>query len=163
MEFDDVFWESDVFKKQTGADLSTMGFLFSDEAISTYWTQSPSKSPLLTGWLGGPPAYQIKDMPDDAILQQALTSLGTIFTMAPEALKQKLLDWHVANWAAEPFTRGSYAYDKVKSPEARQLLQQAVDDTIYFAGEYLYDGPAMGTVEAALTSGESVAQRVLKG
>ncbi len=101
-------------------------------------------------------------MPDEEILRQALVSLGTIFNTTPETLKQKLISWHVANWTAEPFTRGSYAYDKVKSPEARKLLQQAVDDTIYFSGEYLYDGPAMGTVEAALTSGKSVGDMVFK-
>jgi monoamine oxidase len=162
LEFDEVFWESDAFTKQTGADLSTMGFLFSDEAIPTYWTQSPAHSPLLTGWLGGPPAHEMKDMPDKEILQQVLSSLSSIFSIAPDVLKQKLISWHVANWTAEPFTRGSYAYDKVKSPEARKLLQQAVNDTIYFAGEYLYDGPAMGTVEAALTSGKRVGEQVLE-
>jgi monoamine oxidase len=41
------------------------------------------------------------------------------------------------------------------------VLDTGVDNTIFFAGEYLYDGPAMGTVEAALTSGQNVAKGIL--
>jgi len=163
LEFDDIFWEGDAVTKLAGADLSTMGFLFSDEEIPTFWTQAPAHSPLLTGWLGGPPAHQKKHMPDEAILELTLASLSNIFNISPQVLRNKLVAWQVANWTAEPYTRGSYAYDKVKSPEARKILLQPVEHTIYFAGEYLYDGPAMGTVEAALTSGKNVAAMVLKG
>ena len=162
LEFDAIFWESDALTKQLGANLATMGFLFTDEVIPTFWTQAPAHSPLLTGWLGGPPAHQVKDASPEAILQQALTSLSNVFKIAPDLLKQKLVAWHVANWTAEPYTRGSYAYDTVASLQARKLLQQPVEDTLYFAGEYLYDGPAMGTVEAALTSGRNVAEKILK-
>ncbi|MFP9100111.1 flavin monoamine oxidase family protein [Flavobacterium sp. RHBU_24] len=162
LEFDDVFWENDVVKKQTGADLSTMGFLFSDEIIPTYWTQSPAHSPLLTGWVGGPPALEMKDLTNEEILMDALISVSNIFSVSIDMLKQKLLNWHVVNWTDEPFAYGSYAYDKVESPQAKMLLQLAVDDTIYFAGEYLYEGPAMGTVEAALVSGKNAAEMVLK-
>lgn len=159
LEFESMFWEENIFE----ADLSTMGFLFSDEAIPTYWTQSPQRSPLLTGWLGGPPAFDQKDAPAETILEMALESLGNIFNITVEVLKDKLVAWDVVNWTAEPYTRGSYAYDKIESPEARKTLQLPVEDTLYFAGEYLYNGPAMGTVEAALTSGRDVAQTLLKG
>ena len=162
LEFDEIFWESDAVTRSAGADLSTMGFLFADEEIPTYWTQAPEHSLLLTGWLGGPPAYDKKDLSPEAILQLTLTSLSNIFKIDTEVLKNKLIVWKVANWTAEPYTRGSYAYDKVESPQARKVLQQPVEQTIYFAGEYLYDGPAMGTVEAALTSGKSVVEKLLK-
>ncbi|ALM50105.1 hypothetical protein AMR72_15090 [Flavobacterium psychrophilum] len=164
LEFDEIFWENDAITQLTKADLSTMGFLFcEEEAVPTFWTQAPAHSPLLTGWLGGIPAYEKKDMPDEEILQLTLASLSNIFKIESEKLKGKLIAWHVANWTAEPFTRGSYAYDTVESHEARKLLQQPVSNTIYFAGEYLYDGPAMGTVEAALTSGKDAAEMILKG
>ncbi|MCW4469399.1 FAD-dependent oxidoreductase [Flavobacterium sp. MFBS3-15] len=154
LEFDAVFWE--------GA-AGSMGFLFSDEKIPTYWTQSPLRSPLLTGWLGGPPAYAQKDASAGAVLQMALGSLANIFGRTREELHGRLVAWQVANWTAEPFTRGSYAYDKVESPAARKILLQPVEGTLYFAGEYLYDGPAMGTVEAALTSGRDSAMKLLAG
>lgn len=161
LEFDDLFWESDAITKTVGADLSALGFLFTDEIIPTFWTQAPDKSPLLTGWLGGPPAYVIKDKSDEEILQLTLSSLCSVFKITVEDLESKLVAWNVANWTTDPFTLGSYAYDMVKSPQARNLLNQSVEETIYFAGEYLYDGPAMGTVEAALNSGKNVAKMVL--
>lgn len=162
LEFDEIFWESDTIIRQIGANLATMGFLFTNEVIPTFWTQAPAPSPLLTGWLGGPPAYRLKDESDEAVLQQALTSLSIVFKIGVDLLKQKLVAWHVANWTAEPYTKGSYAYDKVASAQARKLLQQPVEDTLFFAGEYLYDGPAMGTVEAALTSGRNVAEKIVE-
>lgn len=162
LEFEDIFWERDAVTDLAQADLSTMGFLFSDEAIPTFWTQAPAHSPLLTGWLGGPPADEKKDMTDEEILQLSLALLGNIFKITPAALKDKLAAWEVANWTTDPYTLGSYAYATVNSPEARKVLKQSVDKTIFFAGEYLYEGPAMGTVEAALTSGRDAAEMLLR-
>jgi len=162
LEFDEVFWESHAVTQLAKANLATMGFLFTDEAIPTFWTQAPQHSPLLTGWLGGPPAYKMKDLTAEAILKLTLKSLSNVFKITPEALKHKLVAWDVANWTADAFTRGSYAYDKVKSPQARNILLQPVANTLYFAGEYLYNGTAMGTVEAALTSGKNTAEALLK-
>lgn len=156
LEFKTPFWE-----EVQGGDLSTMGFLFTDEVVPTYWTQAPDHSPVLTGWLGGPPALAKKDATDEDILQEVLTALGNVFSMSQAALSEMLTAWHVANWTAEQYTRGSYAYDTVASPEARKALLQPVQNTLYFAGEYLYDGPAMGTVEAALTSGRTAARQIL--
>lgn len=161
LEFDEIFWEDDAISKKVGADLSTMGFLFSDEEIPTYWTQAPAHKSLFTGWIGGPPAFAKKDLSDEEILELTLISLSNIFGLSAEGLNNKLIYWHVANWTAEPFTYGSYAYDKVGSAEARSILHQPVEETIYFAGEYLYDGTAMGTVEAALVSGKNVAKMLL--
>ncbi|MXN90903.1 FAD-dependent oxidoreductase [Flavobacterium sp. Sd200] len=162
LEFDDVFWESEAVTKLAGGGLSTMGFLFADEDVPTFWTQAPAHSPLLTGWVGGPPAQKLKDISADDILQLTLSSLGHVFKMSIDELKNKLKAWHVANWTTEPFTYGSYAYDKVESAHARKTLLQPVEQTLFFAGEYLYDGAAMGTIEAALTSGKSVAEALLK-
>jgi monoamine oxidase len=158
LEFDSAFWEDNAVE----ADLSEMAFLLSDEDVPTYWTQSPERSPLLTGWLGGPPAYQYKDAPKEVLLQKTLASLATIFNSDAETLKYRLVAWEVANWTTDPFTLGSYAYDTIKSQNARSILAQPISDMLYFAGEYLYDGSAMGTVEAALTSGKNVAEKLLK-
>lgn len=163
LEFDETFWESDWVSRQFGINLSTMGFLFTNEEIPTYWTQAPQHSRLLTGWLGGPPAYHKKDRSDEELLQMALASLSNVFKIGEPELRARLVAWRVANWTADPYTRGSYAYGKVGSAQARKLLQQPVDDTLYFAGEYLYKGSAMGTVEAALTSGRDAARLIDDG
>jgi monoamine oxidase len=161
LEFDEVFWENEAITHLAGKSLKGIGFLFSEEAIPTWWTQAPKRSALLTGWLGGLPAAERKDMDTEALLQLALDSLSTVFSINADELKTKLIAWNVSNWTGEPFTRGSYSYDTVEAPKARKLLNEPVEDTLYFAGEYLYDGPAMGTVEAALTSGVDVAEKML--
>ncbi|WP_158534943.1 flavin monoamine oxidase family protein [Mucilaginibacter hurinus] len=161
LEFDQPFWEHGALEMPEGEGLKNMGFLFIGEAIPTWWTQSPQRSTLLTGWLGGPAAFDKKDLSDDEILQLSLISLSNVFKIPTEKLKAKLVAWRTANWTADPFTRGSYAYDTVSSPAARMVLDKPIEDTLYFAGEYLYDGPAMGTVEAALTSGMKAAKKVI--
>ncbi|RYZ99000.1 MAG: FAD-dependent oxidoreductase [Sphingobacteriaceae bacterium] len=161
LKFDKPFWEGKDIEGLAGQSLKNMGFLFTEEAIPTWWTQTPQHSALLTGWLGGPAANDKKDHSADEILMLVLISLSNVFKISTEELKAKLIAWHVANWTAEPYTRGSYAYDTIESPAARKVLVKPVENTLYFAGEYLYDGPAMGTVEAALTSGMKTAGKVL--
>ena len=155
LEFDAPFWE------QYDDNLKGMAFLFSDEEIPTWWTQAPNHSPLLTGWLGGPPAEDKKDMTDEELLQIAFTSLSHIFKLSVDELKSRLSAWNVVNWTADPFTLGSYSYDKVASHQAKAILNKPVEYTLFFAGEYLYEGAAIGTVEAALSSGEAVAGMIL--
>ncbi|MFI5157533.1 MAG: flavin monoamine oxidase family protein [Sphingobacteriales bacterium] len=161
LEFKDAFWENSNTKILAGKSLKDMAFLISNEDIPTWWTQYPKHSTLLTGWLGGPRAEEKKGNTNDELLQQALQSLSNIFKLPVDELKAKLIASRVINWTAEPFTRGSYSYDTVNAPEARKVLDAGVNGTIYFAGEYLYEGPAMGTVEAALTSGQNVAKAIL--
>ncbi|PZR22592.1 MAG: hypothetical protein DI539_05055 [Flavobacterium psychrophilum] len=162
LEFDEIFWKSEKVNKLAGTGLSGMGFLFSDEVIPTFWTQAPAQTPLLTGWLGGPPAYAKKDNPPEAILALAINSLSRIFKISDSLLTERLTAWRVADWSSDPYTLGSYAYDKIQSAKARKVLRHGVKDTVFFTGEYMYDGPAIGTVEAALNSGKHVAEMILK-
>jgi len=161
LQFDEIFWEDEVTEELAGHRLKDMGFLFSEEAIPTWWTQAPQHSPLLTGWLGGPAAKSWADKPDLEILQHSLQSLANIFNRSADWLKGHLVASHVANWTADPYIYGSYAYDTVDTAQSLALLNQSVEQTLYFAGEFMYEGPAMGTVEAALTSGKDVAEKLI--
>ncbi|MDN3581299.1 flavin monoamine oxidase family protein [Mucilaginibacter flavus] len=154
LEFDEAFWES----KET----EDMGYLFSEQEIPTWWTQSPQQSNVLTGWLGGPPAEAKTDMANDELLTQSVQSLANIFKYNATELRKKLLSWKIVNWTADEFTLGSYAYDTIAASEARKIICQPLQDTIFFAGEYLYEGTAMGTVEAALTTGLRMAEQILR-
>jgi monoamine oxidase len=160
LEFDEAFWENKQTEEMAGKSLKNMGYLFSNEEIPTWWTQYPERSAIFTGWIGGPDAAAKKDLPDDAVLLQGLQSIANIFKLSRDELKARLKSWHVVNWTVKPFTRGSYAYDTVNAPDARKILNTPVDNTLFFTGEYLYEGTAMGTVEAALTSGKNVTERI---
>jgi monoamine oxidase len=161
-EFDTAFWLDRQSHEIAGINVDKMGYLFSDEEIPTWWTQVPDHSTVLTGWIGGPAAADKVNTPNTEILEQGLQSLANIFKIGFEELKGKLIAYRIMNWTADPFTRGSYAYDTVEAPLARKVLNTPVENTLFFAGEYLYDGTAMGTVEAALTSGLEVAKKMLK-
>ncbi len=156
LRFDQPFWEDEKY-----GGIKPHSYLFSNEQIPTWWTQGQGNA-LFTGWLGGNAALSLKDAAADELLAVALQSLVNLFKMGIAELKAKLVTAHIANWTADPLTLGSYAYDMPASNQARKLLMQPVADTLYFAGEYLYDGPAMGTVEAALDSGLKAAEMVLK-
>ncbi|RYY11086.1 MAG: FAD-dependent oxidoreductase, partial [Cytophagaceae bacterium] len=67
----------------------------------------------------------------------------------------------VQNWGAEPYAYGAYSYATVGAPVARAALATPVAGTLFFAGEGLYEGPAGGTVEAALASGQAAARAML--
>ncbi|RWY50979.1 flavin monoamine oxidase family protein [Mucilaginibacter gilvus] len=159
-EFSHPFWLDNKTEHIAGRNIEKMGFLLSDEEIPTWWTQVPDQSNVVTGWLGGPCAAEKANLSDDIIAKQGLQSLANIFKRDIEELKKLLIARRVMNWCTDPFTRGSYAYDTVEAPEARRVLNTPVEDTIYFCGEYLYEGSAMGTVEAALSSAVDVAKKI---
>lgn len=152
LEFKNAFWEE---KKKN------IGFLVSGEAISTWWTQLPSSYPLLTGWAGGPQARNLEQKNDEEILDLALRSLSTIFKKPLGELQSLLTASYIANWLNDPFAKGGYSYNILDSFEARKILNTAIDDTLFFAGEALYDGSSPGTVEAALVSGKNVAGKMM--
>ena len=153
LEFKTPFWEN--------GDAEKIGFILSDEAIPTWWTQYPVASNILTGWLGGLPAEAKKELNELELLELALQSLANIFNRNLNELRDALIAFKAVNWTTDPFTLGSYAYDTVESKDARNVLRQAIAGKIFFAGEYLYEGPAMGTVEAALFSGNAVAEQII--
>ena len=157
--FKHPFWKDHAVTP--GKSLKNMGWLFSDAPVPTWWTQVPDDSTVLTGWLAGPKAEQWKDADDSMILDEALNSLCLFFGMSREDLNELLSHSEVVNWLADPFALGAYSYATPATAAAVKLLGEPVEDTLFFAGEALYDGPEMGTVEGALANGLRVAELVL--
>ena len=151
LEFKEAFWEK---KKKN------IGFLFTSEIIPTWWTQSPSSYPLLTGWAGGPQAWALENRGDETIMDLALRSLSNVFQEKIEALKQMQRVSAVANWKNDVYSYGAYSYNLVESVQAKKLLNTPIAETIFFAGEAVYEGPSPGTVEAALVSAKNVVAKV---
>lgn len=156
LRFREAFWENTASKFT-----QPLTFIFSKETVPTWWTQYPERSALLTGWLGGNPAKTLKDAPDESILQKALDALGAIFNMHASTLHSLLDEAHITNWTADPYTRGSYTYATIHTKEAQPVLAAPVAGALFFAGEGLYEGSLMGTVEAALVSAANVVKDML--
>jgi monoamine oxidase len=155
LQFDEAFWESKI------SGMKKPGFLFTDAQVPTWWTQLPDRSPIFTGWLGGPRTDTLTQN-EEELIAMAIESLSYIFHQPVSEIRQKMKSWMIGNWTRHTFTGGAYAYVTVETPQARSVLQQPVDDTVFFAGEALYSGAEIGTVEAALASGQEVAEKVLK-
>ena len=153
MEFAEPFWEEQ--------GLTNLQFLFSEEKIPTWWTQNPQQNNVLTGWLGGKPQDEMQHLSGEELLQEAITSLARIFNADASFIEQKLVAAKVYNWTADPFTRGSYSYATLQTASALKILKTPVAQTIYFAGEALFEGEQLGTVEAALVSGLEVAKSII--
>jgi monoamine oxidase len=159
LHFEDAFWKD---KKLTGnKELSDLNFLFSEETIPTWWTQHPKEKAVLVGWLGGPNSKAFDTVQEEDVLKQALAALSNIFGIDVLHLSQKLSNSYWYNWGRDPYFLGAYSYEVVNGEAFMKTILEPKDETIYFAGEGLYHGPEIGTVEAALNSGRSVAQQLI--
>jgi monoamine oxidase len=148
----------------TGARERNFGrlfFMFSNEAIPTWWTQYPETHTTLTGWVAGPSAQRLSAHSDDELLEMALVSLSNIFKISIGELRDELVVSKIINWHTDPYARGAYSYATPESATAIAELSKPVEKRLFFAGEALYTGEVGGTVEAALASGQSVAQTIL--
>jgi monoamine oxidase len=152
-EFRPDFWENVIRKKY-----KDFAFILSDAVIPTWWC-APENVPMLTGWWGGPSTIDSDHNPE-TLYEKAVESLQYIFGCTREDLDQSIVKHQVVDWVSDPYSRGAYAYATVNSQQARSSLTVPIDDTIYFAGEALYSGTAMGTVEAALVSGREVSKKI---
>ena len=72
LEFDDCFWNE-------GRD-EAISFLFSLNSVPpTWWTLSPLRAPLITGWVGGPKAEDPRLDDESFITEQSLATLSRLF------------------------------------------------------------------------------------
>lgn len=152
LEFKDSFWEN--------INAPEMGFLLSDAEVPTWWTQMPDNVPVLTGWIAGPASEKLSSLSEREIIDKALGSLSYIFGISVPDLKEQVVSSKAANWNADPFALGAYAYTTVETREAIKAASEPVKNTLFFAGEAFYMGHAMGTVEGALTSGRDAAEKL---
>jgi monoamine oxidase len=157
LRFKTKWWASESRER----DFDRMFFMFSNEAIPTWWTQYPEPHLTLTGWLAGPKALEVGNKTDEDIVALALHSLSNIFKISVEELQSELVASKVVNWPKDQFALGAYSYSTPESEEAVEELSKPIDNKLYFAGEAIGEGGVGGTVEAALASGQSAAQKIV--
>jgi monoamine oxidase len=148
---------------QSGRNLADLSFLLSDAKVPTWWTQHPAEYPVLTGWFAGPKADRVSSLTEAELVDMGLTSLAEIFDLPSDRIRTDLVASRAINWGNDPFARGAYSYATPRTREAQSVLRKPNGDAIFFSGEALYAGPDMGTVEAALASGQETAQTILMG
>jgi monoamine oxidase len=146
-----------------GRDLADLSFLLSDATVPTWWTQYPDGYPVLTGWFAGPKADRVSSLTEAELIDMGLVSLAKIFDLPLDRISRNLVASRAINWGNDPLARGAYSYATPRTRQAQSVLRKSNGDAIFFSGEALYAGPDMGTVEAALASGQETAQTILIG
>jgi monoamine oxidase len=144
-----------------GLDLNDLSFLISDATVPTWWTQQPAGHPVLTGWFAGPKADTVSALSEAQLVDVGLASLAKIFVLPVAKLCAQMTAARAINWGTDPFSRGAYSYATPRTRAAQAALKEPAAGVIYFSGEALYAGPDMGTVEAALASGQDTARSLL--
>ncbi|MEI7486419.1 MAG: NAD(P)/FAD-dependent oxidoreductase [Chryseobacterium sp.] len=154
-------FNSEFFKTSKMSKLEDLHLLLSNEEIPTWWMHK-TKPALLTGWLGGPKAFELRNSSNEELLNRSLKTLHHFFDLPENILFENLENWEISVPTADPFAKCAYSYDKINSEEARAVLNTPIEQTLYFAGEALYTGDATGTVEAALITGENTAKKIIQ-
>lgn len=158
LQFSEAFWKNPEYTG--GKALDNLFFLFFEAAIPTWWTQHPQQDALLTGWMGGPKAAALQQLSEQELVEKAIASLLQIFAINEERLRGLLQGAAAHNWSADPYFHGAYSYEVVDGHRHINTLLEPEDNTLFFAGEALHAGAAIGTVEGALASGLAAAQKM---
>jgi monoamine oxidase len=164
LRFRERFWEQSGFPIQpAGGRLPPLGFLHSrNEYFPTWWTSLPVRSPILTGWAGGPAAERLALRDEEFVVGRALDSLTRLFGLGRERLADLLAAWYTRDWQADPYARGAYSYIPVGGLDAPRLLAEPVEDTLFFAGEATDLDGQNGTVHGAIASGQRAAGEIIQ-
>jgi monoamine oxidase len=150
-------WWTDIGK----GEFCDLSFVVSNAQVPTWWTQHPAAHAVLTGWYAGPKADRVAALTEADLVAVGLASLAEIFEVPLDALRSGLVAARAINWGNDPFARGAYSYTTPQTGAALAAIRQAEDSRVRFTGEAFYEGPDMGTVEAALASAQDTAQSIL--
>jgi len=166
LRFRDSFWERDDFLKRRLSRAPerppSLAFLHvRDVEVPVWWTSLPTKSPLVTGWAGGPRAERLLDLAEAERVDRSLASLARGLGVTRAFLDDQLDSWSSHDWRADPFSRGAYAYVGVGGIPALRTLAKPVEGTLFFAGEYT-ELDEIGTVAGALSSGQRAGRELAK-
>ena len=166
LRFREAFWDKAEFLQErrgkSQMDGTGISFIHSHGAeLPTWWTSSPVRSPVLTGWVGGVAAETLLAEEPLSRLERSLVTLSEILALPRRQLEEQLDAWTSHDWRADPFARGAYSYIGVGGIGAPRALGRPVDGTLFFAGEAT-NGEQIGTVAGALASGRRAAREALR-
>jgi monoamine oxidase len=161
LRFDDSLWSErwlpEKLRAEGGRDF---GFLHLPGApFPVWWSMAPD--PVLVAWAGGPAAKALvgksKAELSEIALQTLASGLEQPFDAIWPALRQTF--WH--DWSSDAYSRGGYSFTAAGFEDAPRRLGEAVEGTLFFAGEATADLAELGTVGGALDSGVRAAREAL--
>jgi monoamine oxidase len=161
MCFSEPFWHK-VQPPGSGGSLQNLSFLLSQEEwFPTWWTLLPEQFPVLTGWATFENAERLSGKDKSFVLQKAIATLATITGVNKNEIERLVTAAYTHDWQNDPFSRGAYSYVKVGGEGAQQALGEALDGTLFFAGEATDITGHHGTVHGAIASGYRAAAEIV--
>ncbi|KAG2425434.1 hypothetical protein HXX76_013645 [Chlamydomonas incerta] len=121
---------------------------------------TPAKLPVLICFNGGNPARELAALSDADVVARALAPLRALLPAAQGPLPEPARTY-VTRWAADPWTRGSYSFERVGAAEDTKAaaFRALAGGRVAFAGEATHGG-FPSTVHGAYLSGVREAARV---
>lgn len=139
-----------------------VNFLHSDDRfMPTWWTSAPARSPILTGWAGGPAADALLAEGPDVMIDRGLDAMSRAWGEPRRRLDSLLTGTFTHDWQRDPFSRCAYSYASVGGSGAADALAKPLRGTLFFAGEAT-SSDETGTVAGAIESGRRAARELLK-
>jgi monoamine oxidase len=166
--FREAFWDASGFirervsRKKAMAAGAQLNFVHSDDRfMPTWWTCAPLRSPVVTGWAGGPAAEALLADGAEAMTQRCLDVLSRTWAVPRRRLETLLVGTFTHDWQRDPFSRCAYSYAAVGGANAHAALARPLRRTLFFAGEAT-SGDETGTVPGAIESGRRAARELLR-
>lgn len=139
-----------------------VNFLLTDDRfMPTWWTSAPARSPILTGWAGGPAADALLAEGPDALIDRGLDAMSRAWSVPRRRLDSLFVGTFTHDWQRDPFSRCAYSYAAVGGSGAHDALAKPLRGTLFFAGEAT-SSDETGTVAGAIESGRRAAREFLK-
>jgi len=156
MIFHERWWESNGVEALRGP-----GTVYArDDWFPTWWTPQQDGA-VLVGWSASRRGERLSGRGDQFICDKAVVSLARIFGVPEHTIMSSLRSWHVHDWQADPFARGSFSYMAVDGGEAQAKLAEPLAGTLFFAGEATVSDGNQASVQGAIASGKRAASEVL--
>lgn len=133
-----------------------------DRDFPTWWTQMPMRTPLLTGWQGGPKAERLAKLSEKERVRAAIETLSYLLGVETKFIKEELVAWYTHDWSSDPFSFGAYSYVGLDGDRKSKALSEPFDKTLFFAGEATHMSAERGTVDGAIETGLRSAKQVLR-
>ena len=131
-----------------------------DPELFTSWLNSAhyTGEPVLIAYHAGSRAQHVNTLSDDALIEEALAVLQTMFNQEIP----RPVSYLRTSWARDPYAGGSYSFRRVgEQPEEAAALAKPIDGRLFFAGEATHPH-YFATVHGAYETGIRAAREIIE-
>ena len=138
-------------------------FFYSQDTLFNYWLHTTMSLEyfVLTAWIGGTKANQIRNFNEQKVKEAAIDSLSQFCLCSQKELEKNICQIFYHNWSNDPFSQGAYSYLTPGGINAPELLAEPIDKKLYFAGEATAQDNQIATVHGGFESGKRAAKEIL--